>query len=168
MIEIRRAGPADGGALGEIHAAAWEAAYAPFFAPEFAARAVEDRRRRWHARVGAGRPETVLLGAVDGRPLGLTFFAASPGPGGPGLAEIFSVYAHPDGWGSGVAAALMDATLDRLRESGFARAHLWTLRDTPRSRRFYAKCGFHETGASRPYDFGDGNPLEQVEYERTC
>ncbi|MFD8981455.1 GNAT family N-acetyltransferase [Streptomyces sp. NPDC059564] len=166
MIEIRRAGPADGDVLGEIHAAAWQAAYAPFFAPEFAAREVEHRRHRWHARIGAG-PETVLLAAVDGRPLALTFFAASPDRG-PGLAEIFSVYAHPDGWGGGVAAALMDATLRHLREDGFTRAHLWTLRDTPRSRRFYAKCGFQETGASRPYDFGDGNPLEQVEYERTC
>jgi RimJ/RimL family protein N-acetyltransferase len=167
MIEIRRAGPADGHVLGEIHAAAWEAAYAPFFAPEFAARAVEDRRHRWHARVGGDTPAMILVGVADARPLALTSFAASPGRG-PGAAEIFSVYAHPDGWGSGLAAALMDATLRHLREDGFAQAHLWTLRDTPRSRRFYAKCGFHETGASRPYDFGDGVPLEQVEYERTC
>ncbi|GAA3260657.1 GNAT family N-acetyltransferase [Streptomyces lavendulae] len=165
MIEIRRAGPADGAVLGEIHAAAWEAAYAPFFAPDFAARAVEDRRHRWHARVGGGA-ETVLLASVDGRPLALSFFA--PSPDRPGLAEIFSVYGHPDGWGSGVAAALMDATLARLREDGFARAHLWTLRGTPQSRRFYAKCGFTETGASRAHDFGDGNPLDQVEYERAC
>ncbi|MFE3993058.1 hypothetical protein ACFXPW_15455 [Streptomyces goshikiensis] len=53
MIEIRRAGPADGDALGRIHAAAWEAAYGSFFAPEFAAREVRSRRARWHARVGA-------------------------------------------------------------------------------------------------------------------
>lgn len=62
----------------------------------------------------------------------------------------------------------MDATLARLREDGFARVHLWTLRGTPQSRRFYAKCGFTETGTSRAHDFGDGNPLDQVEYERAC
>ncbi len=27
---------------------------------------------------------------------------------------------------------------------------------------------FTESGAARPYDFGDGNPLTQVEYERGC
>ncbi|MFE0606430.1 GNAT family N-acetyltransferase [Streptomyces sp. NPDC058892] len=59
-------------------------------------------------------------------------------------------------------------TLRHLRDDGCTRAHLWTLRDTPQSRRFYIKCGFAETGADRPYDFGDGNPLTQVEYERGC
>lgn len=37
MFTFRRAGRYDGDSLGEIHAAAWEAAYAPFFDPEFAA-----------------------------------------------------------------------------------------------------------------------------------
>ncbi|MEV6399103.1 GNAT family N-acetyltransferase [Streptomyces sp. NPDC051907] len=163
MIEIRRAGPDDGDALGEIHAAAWEAAYAPFFKPEFAARAVQSRRTRWHQRIAEGTA-TNLLAVVDGRPLALSAYA--PSPTRPGLAEIYSFYAHPDGWGSGVAAALMTETLLRLRDDGFTRVHLWTLRDTPQSRRFYAKCGFTETGATRTHDFGDGNPLGQVEYER--
>lgn len=60
----------------------------------------------------------------------------------------------------------MTATLQRLRSDGYDRVHLWTLRDTPQSRRFYIKCGFTETGATQDRDFGDGNPLPQVEYER--
>ncbi|MFF3630379.1 GNAT family N-acetyltransferase [Streptomyces sp. NPDC002164] len=86
----------------------------------------------------------------------------------PGLAEIHSFHSHPDIWGSGIATALMTGTLRLLRDDGFHRVHLWTLRDIPRSRRFYAKCGFAESGATRPCGFGDGNPLEQVEYERSC
>ncbi|AKL69271.1 MULTISPECIES: GNAT family N-acetyltransferase [Streptomyces] len=182
MIEIRRAGPADGDALGGIHAAAWEAAYGPFFEPEFAAREVRSRRTRWHARVAApAQPSaeapaqapaqasagrgTILLAEVEGRPLALSVFL--PSPTRPGLAEIATFYGHPDGWGTGVAAALMTETLRRLGDEGCAGAHLWTLRDTPRSRRFYAKCGFTETGATRTFDFGEGNLLAQVEYERT-
>ncbi|WP_322871522.1 GNAT family N-acetyltransferase [Streptomyces goshikiensis] len=182
MIEIRRAGPADGDALGRIHAAAWEAAYGPFFEPEFAAREVRSRRTRWHARVAApAQPSaevsaqaqaqtpagrgTILLAEVEGRPLALSVFL--PSPARPGLAEIATFYGHPDGWGTGVAAALMTETLRRLSDEGCAGAHLWTLRDTPRSRRFYAKCGFTETGATRTFDFGEGNLLAQVEYERT-
>jgi hypothetical protein len=59
----------------------------------------------------------------------------------------------------------MTGTLDQLRADGFTAVHLWTLRDTPRSRRFYAKSGFRATGATTGRDFGDGSPLPQVEYE---
>jgi RimJ/RimL family protein N-acetyltransferase len=166
MIEVRHAGPSDGEALGEVHAAAWEAAYAPFFEPEFAARGIQDRRTRWHARVAEEAPGTTLVATLDGRPLALAH--AVPSEARPGLAEVYSFYGHPDGWGTGVAAALMTETLRHLRKDGYARVHLWTLRDTPRSRRFYAKCGFTETGALRASDFGDGHPLDQVEYERAC
>ncbi|MET8953379.1 N-acetyltransferase family protein [Streptomyces sp. NPDC004393] len=165
MIKVRSAGPGDGDVLGEIHAAAWEAVYAPFFHPEFAAQGVRSRRTRWHARVAQGEL-TILLAEHDDRPLALSAF--EPSSTRPGLAEIHSFYNHPDGWGSGVAAVLMTETLSRLRADGFTRVHLWTLRDTPQSRRFYTKCGFTENGAARTHDFGDGNPLEQVGYERVC
>ncbi|MFJ3964073.1 hypothetical protein [Streptomyces sp. NPDC090036] len=76
MFTVRRAGPYDGDVLGEIHAAAWEAAYAPFFDPGFAADGVRSRRTRWHERVGqADTP--ILLAEHEGRPLALTAFRAS-------------------------------------------------------------------------------------------
>ncbi|GAA3688192.1 GNAT family N-acetyltransferase [Streptomyces iranensis] len=165
MFTVRRAGQYDGDVLGEIHAAAWEAAYAPFFAPEFAARAVQSRRTRWHKRLAQGAG-TILLAEHDSRPLAMSAFG--PSSARPGLAEILTFYSHPDSWGSGVAAALMTETLRHLRNDKFAQVHLWTLRDTPRSRHFYAKCGFTERGTARTHDFGDGTPLDQVEYERVC
>lgn len=165
MIETRPAAPGDAIALGEIHAAAWEAAYGRFFEPDFVARAAESRRTRWSERLA--RPNgTILLAARDGRPLAFSW--SLPSASRPGLAEIYSFYGHPDGWGSGIAARLMNETLRRLHDGGFTRVHLWTLRDTPQSRRFYTKCGFAETGSTRPHDFGDGTPLEQMEYERAC
>jgi RimJ/RimL family protein N-acetyltransferase len=165
VIEVRDARPEDGDALGEIHAAAWEVSHAPFFQPEFAAQAVQSRRTRWHQRIAEGTG-TILVAVVDGRPLALCLLR--PSPARPGLAEIFSFYCHPDGWGGGVAAALMTGTLRRLRDDGFPRVHLWTLRDTPQSRRFYTKSGFTESGATRSFDYGDGNPVAQVAYERDC
>ena len=162
MITIRQAEPADGDVLGEIHAAAWDASHARFFAPEFAAAAVRDRRTRWHERIASGAG-LILLAELDARPLALSW--SLPSPTRPGHAEIFSFYCHPDGWGRGVAAALMTATLDRLAERGYPGVHLKTLRDTPQSRRFYTKCGFTESGETT-FDYGDGNPLPMVEYER--
>lgn len=165
MIAVRDAERDDAEALGEVHAASWAAAYAPFFDPAFAADAVRDRRTRWSARIGQV-PGRILLAEAGGRPLAFSF--SLPSSTRPELAEIYSFYCHSDAWGAGVAAALMTGTLDRLRDDDFARVHLWTLQDTPRSRRLYARSGFLETGAERAYDFGDGNPLVQVEYERAC
>ncbi|MET9272400.1 GNAT family N-acetyltransferase [Kribbella sp. NPDC003557] len=150
----------DGEAVGEIHAASWGAAYAPLFAEDVAREGIESRLTRWHARLAAG-DGLVMLGFVGDRPLAMSW--SGPSHSRPGLAEIHSFYTHPDAWGSGVSAALMDATLREL--TGHEGVHLWTLRDTPQSRRFYTKCGFAETGATQSRDFGDGNPLPQVEYE---
>ncbi|WP_051385539.1 GNAT family N-acetyltransferase [Actinokineospora inagensis] len=161
MIEVREATPADGTVIGEIHAASWQAAYAPFFDAEFATREVASRRTRWHPRVGTGH---LLLAAVDTRPLAFTY--AVPSETRPGSAEIYSFYAHPAAWGSGVAKVLMDGLLATLRADKYSHVHLWTLRDTPQSLRFYTKCGFTKTGATHPRDFGDGNPLPQIEFER--
>jgi GNAT superfamily N-acetyltransferase len=165
MIEVRHAVPDDSDVLGEIHAASWAASHASFFEPEVAARNTQDRRTRWHARLAAGTG-TILLAALDGRPLALSM--SVPSRTRPGLGEIFSFYGHPDCWGTGITATLMTETLRCLHEDGFAKVHLWTLRDTPQSRRFYTKCGFTESGATRPRDYGDGNPLAEVEYERAC
>jgi len=163
MIQVRVAEARDGDALGEVHAAAWKAAYAPMFQPEFAAHAVESRRGRWHQRIAEGAGP-ILLAELDDRPLALSFCM----PSSPlvGLAEIYSFYGHPEGWGSGVAAALMAETLRNLHRNGYADVHLWTLKSTAQSRRFYTKFGFTESGAERTYDFGDGRPLEQLEYRR--
>ena len=163
-ISVRPATPADGDAVGEIHAASWGAAYAPLFPEDFARDGIESRRTRWHARLAADTG-LVMLGFLGGRPLAMSW--SLPSETRAGLAEIYSFYTHPDGWGSGVSAALMAGTLARLRADGYERVHLWTLRDTPQSRRFYLKCGFTETGATQLRDFGD-HPLPQVEYERSC
>ncbi|MGW6785706.1 N-acetyltransferase family protein [Streptomyces sp. NPDC054987] len=125
----------------------------------------DGRRTRWHARLAQQDSAILLVEREDGRPVAMSVYRASSTR--PGQAEILSFYSHPDSWGSGAAASLMRGTLEDLRGAGFARAHLWTLRDTHQSRRFYTKAGFTESGATRTYDFGDGRPLTQVEYERT-
>ncbi|GAA3057190.1 GNAT family N-acetyltransferase [Actinokineospora globicatena] len=148
----------DGDAIGEVHAASWEAVYAPLFSPEFGAEGVVSRRSRWHARIAEG-VGVLLVASRGGRVL--AFSHTVPSTEREGYAEILSFYGHPDGWGTGVAADLMAETV-----LGLDRVHLWTLRDTAQSRRFYAKCGFVETGGERDRDFGDGQPLAQVEYAR--
>ncbi|MEV7007942.1 GNAT family N-acetyltransferase [Streptosporangium sp. NPDC051022] len=159
------ASPDDGDAVGEIHSESWRATYHGFFSPEFAAEAIRQRRHKWHGVLAelAESGNTVMLGAMDGRPLAFSYFG--PSATRPGSAEIFGFYGHPDGWGSGVASVLMTASVERIREDGFGHVHLWTLRDTPQSRRFYTKSGFTESDVVRDHDYGDGTPIAQVEYE---
>ncbi|TCM40404.1 GNAT family N-acetyltransferase [Kribbella sp. VKM Ac-2568] len=164
-VEVRRATPTDGEAIGIVHAASWEAAYAPLFTPDFATGEIAARLTRWHNRV-SDETALILLATLNSRPLAFSW--STPSTERPGQAEILSFYAHPEGWGTGAAPRLMTETLGALRSTGFSRVHLWTLRDTPQSRRFYTKSGFTETGATRPRDFGDGTPLPQVEYDRPC
>ncbi|GHJ41501.1 GNAT family N-acetyltransferase [Streptomyces sp. TS71-3] len=164
IFALSEASPGDGDVVGEIHAESWKAAYAGFFPRAFFDGAVAQRRGKWR-EVLTGGSGTALLASLDGRPLAFCYFG--PSAARRASAEIFGFYGHPDGWGSGIAPALMTASLDRIRESGFEQVHLWTLRDTPQSRRFYEKCGFTESGVVREHDYGDGNPLAQVEYERT-
>jgi GNAT superfamily N-acetyltransferase len=162
-ITVRPATTEEGQTVGEIHAASWAAAYGPLFPEKVARSGIESRLGRWHERL-ASEKGLVMLGFVGGRPLAMSW--SMPSETRPGLAEIYSFYTHPDGWGSGVSMALMDGTLEQLQAQGFDHVHLWTLRDTPQSRRFYTKCGFIETGTTQTRDFGDGIPLAQVEYER--
>ena len=107
--------------LGEIHAASWAAAYATLFEAGFAALEVASRRGRWRQRTAAGTG-TILLAELDGRPI--AFCYVLPSVTRPGLAEIYSFYYHPDGWGSGVAAALMAETLRGLPARGYRAVHV--------------------------------------------
>ncbi|NGN66534.1 GNAT family N-acetyltransferase [Streptomyces sp. A7024] len=163
-MSVYIAGPGDGDVVGEIHAESWKVAYAGFFGDGFFGEAVERRRGQWGAKLLAESEKTCLVAELGGKPLAFSFFGAVADRAG--VAEIFGCYGHPAGWGSGVAGALMSATVDRIRADGeFERIRLWTLRDTPQARRFYVKSGFSESGAVRTYDFGDGTPIAQVEYE---
>ena len=66
---------------------------------------------------------------------------------------------HPERWRQGVGRALVAASLDRLAESGYTEAVVWTLAASPRNLAFYEALGFHRDGASqrRP---SFGSPLE--------
>lgn len=53
---------------------------------------------------------------------------------------------EPAAWGSGLAAGLMSAGVERLAAAGVRRAELTCLVENHRARAFYAKHGWSETG----------------------
>jgi GNAT superfamily N-acetyltransferase len=146
-MSVRIAVEADGKAIGEAHAAAWLAAYDHIFEPAFLAAAAASRRGEWPRVIGPllVPPNVLLVGALGQR---VVAFAHVSPVTVRNTAEIKGFYCHPDAWGSGVAAALMDEVRGLLARE-FNDVFLWTLRDAARARRFYEKVGFRLTGGER-------------------
>jgi RimJ/RimL family protein N-acetyltransferase len=176
-VMLRDAVVSDAEAIGVVHAEAWKVAYRDLFEAGWLERFVAKRRSQWASRFRM--PEfarTTLLLAVRGDqvsaftffgPYGLMSAVQAPVPDGhDDDGEIYGCYAHPSVWGTGVAATLLDATLDRLADNGYPRVRLWTLAGANRARRFYFRSGFEESGATRERDFGDGRPVLELEYAR--
>ena len=178
-VLLREATLSDAAAIGDVHADAWQAAYRDLFEPRWLERFVAKRRAQWVSRMAAPEfAKTVLFVAVRGDQVaGFAYcgphgLIAEPPVVTPrhrpwaGEGEIYGFYAHPSVWGSGVAGALLNGTLDAMTEAGFRRVRLWTLAGANRARRFYTHNGFEESGALRERDFGDGRPVLEVEYVR--
>ena len=115
-------------------------------------------RGREHAR------NTLLVAERGSTVAAFVYFG--PHSDGPPDGEIFDCFAHPDVWGSRVAATVMDAAWELLREARFRRVRLWTMAGANRARHFYESFGFAETGRTRERDFGDGRPVLEIEYLR--
>jgi RimJ/RimL family protein N-acetyltransferase len=78
-----------------------------------------------------------------------------------GVTRLTHLFVRREHWGTGLAVTLHDLMLDGMRERGFERAVLWTPIGAARSRRFYEREGWLETGALEPdSDLG----LELMEY----
>jgi len=63
------------------------------------------------------------------------------------VGEIHEIAVHPDFWGKGVGARLLEAALAFIRKQGLKRARLWVGEDNWRARQFYRRYGFRETGS---------------------
>ena len=179
-VLLRDATVADAAAVGDVHADAWRAAYRDLFESYWLERLVAMRRSRWVNRMAEPDfAKTRLLIAVRGDqiaafayfgPHGLGADPPTVRPSGavvrPGEAEIYSCYANPSVWGTGVASTLMAGVWDQLVDAGYRKVRVWTLAGVNRASRFYLRSGFEESLALRERDFGDGRPVLEVEYLR--
>lgn len=164
-VVIRDARATDADAIGEVHAAAWRVGYDHILGRDDLTRLVEHRRTaRWPAILDdPGFADTTLLVAM--RPGIVGFIHFGPSRTQPDdVGEIYSFNVHPNAWGSGAAAALMQQACDTLAGRGHTSIHLWTFQDAARARRFYEKSGFQPTGRTKRERPTDGPPTTEVEY----
>jgi GNAT superfamily N-acetyltransferase len=145
---IRAARPDEGDALADIQRRASLAALSHIFPPERYPYPIDEIRRRWGDALAEGR--AVLVYEDEGEAVGV----AMTGP-----EWLDGLYVVPELWGSGVAVALHDAALERVRAEGFERCHLWVLEDNPRARRFYEKLGWRLNEHTRVVPYPP-NPID--------
>jgi ribosomal protein S18 acetylase RimI-like enzyme len=68
--------------------------------------------------------------------------------------ELSKCYVMPDAHGTGVASALMAASLEAARETGAAAVWLGVNEENAKAQRFYAKHGFERVG-TKHFQVGD-------------
>lgn len=103
---------------------------------------------RWRERITSS---TVLLAFDADRARAIGTATLFRPPDEPGTGEITGCFVRSDWRGSGVAAALIDAVVDRAAD--VTRLALWVSSDNPRAAALYARYGFVRTGETQPHSY---------------
>jgi ribosomal protein S18 acetylase RimI-like enzyme len=152
---IRRAEPRDAAALAVVAAITFPLACPPSATEESMAEFIANSLTERNFAGYIAEPDHILLLAeVDGELAGYTMLVGGE-PKDPDVAavvtarptiELSKVYVMPEQHGSGVAAALMDASMDAARDAGAITMWLGVHNENVRANRFYEKSGFAIVG----------------------
>jgi GNAT superfamily N-acetyltransferase len=167
-VVVRPPRPEDVAELGEVHVAAWQAAYRGMMPDDYLDGLRARDRAEWWAEV-VRRPQrddaVCLVAEVDGRVRGVVLAGPARGDDASGSGEVYALNVHPGSWGSGVGSALLTAAESGLVRAGFHRAVLWVVPGNARARRFYGRAGWVEDDARRVEQV-HGVDVEEVRYRR--
>jgi GNAT superfamily N-acetyltransferase len=157
MNGVRRAALADAEAIARVHVASWRAAY-PGMIPQdvLDGLSVEQRTQRWAellADISNGRSQRdVLFVNADDVVRGFSYAAPSDDDDASdagNTALLHAIYLDQSAWGTGLGAALLEATINDLRSRSFTHATLWVIEANERARRFYEAHGWYADGSSK-------------------
>ena len=158
---VRPAHLDDAPRLGEIHVAAWRAAYPGIMSAEFLAGLdPADFAANWVQALSTpdNRVRNFVVEAA-GRILG---FGGVSAPRDPAevldrlpttdrLGQLAHINLDPAAFGTGVASVLFHRLEDELRADGFVRAYLMVAEGNERAMRFYAKHGWQRTDVTHTH-----------------
>ncbi|MFD9284306.1 GNAT family N-acetyltransferase [Streptomyces mirabilis] len=166
-MRIRQAWPDDASAVADVYVRFWRMAFAGLV-PQHYLDAMDPVREEsgWRTRIAETRwPSSgVLVAETEAGIIGFTSFG--PPQENPALAEIGTLYAMPEVWGTGVGKQLMLSTLATLGQADYVQATLWVLEDDERAQCFYEAAGWRADGAAVA-DTTGGASLNKLRYGRT-
>jgi len=158
----------DAVALGELHVAAWRAAYTGLFPDELLARlSVAERIAGLRDRLALSHgPDYFVLVAEsieDGSVAGFVSAGGSRDEDRKASGEVYALYVHPAHWGAGAGSLLLAEALHRFGEARYESAILWVLERNVPARAFYEHAGWRADGATRPFVY-ESERLNEVRY----
>ncbi|WP_435243623.1 GNAT family N-acetyltransferase [Streptomyces cucumeris] len=165
-MQTRQAWPDDASAVAGVYVRSWQAAFAGLV-PQRYLNAMDPSREEseWRTHIAETRwPSSGVL--VAETEAGIVGFAGlGPSQETPAVAEIGTLYAMPEVWGTGIGKQLMLATLTALGQAEYTQATLWVLEDNERARRLYEAAGWRADGAGVE-DATGGVSLNRLRYRR--
>ncbi|WP_432136101.1 MULTISPECIES: N-acetyltransferase family protein [unclassified Streptomyces] len=165
-MQIRQARPVDASAVAGVYVRSWQAAFAGLV-PQHYLDAMDPSREtsEWETRITEARwPSSgVLVAETEAGIVGLASFG--PSQDIPVTAEVGTLYAMPQVWGTGIGKQLMLAALAALGQADYTQATLWVLEDNARARRFYEAAGWGADGTAVEDSTG-GASLSKLRYRR--
>ncbi len=163
-MEVRQVrNEADGRSASYIHAMGWKDGFRGILSQKLLDEISLYGRAEMFMEAYGDPSRSIVLLNVDGTDLGAGSFGFSRHHKDKTYGEIISFYVLKVAWGSGCAQVLMAYMVRTLREMGCEHIHLWVLKENPRARRFYEKCGFRPSGQEMLLDI-QGEKHTEVEY----
>ena len=150
-VRIRQAGPADAGAVAQVQAETWRAAYLGMLPHEVLVGFGEAQGtafwQRVLERIGGG--DAVLVAEFDGEVVG--FVSSGPIreriPGYSG--EFYALYVLPEAQGCGIGTALIAQAGRAMVRRRWVSAVVWVLEDKDLGRSFYETLGGLPLGVAK-------------------
>ena len=169
-VTVRRATPADAGAIAEIGVRGWQAAYRGIMPADFlAGLSVPAREAAWQSMLSSDADGDAPAWVAD-RDRETVGFVASGPPRDEDVplpaAEVYAIYVLPGEWRGGSGRALLTATVDHWLDRGATSLVLWVLEANSGGRAFYEAMGWQWDGHRKDIDFG-GFRTPELRYRRT-
>lgn len=141
--------------MGYVHSYSWQEAYAGIIPDEIIRTFTPKNRAKIFLDVLKNPLEEYYLFKVDDRPAGIASLAKSHEKNMPDyIGEIYSIYFHPDFWGTEATQKGFQFCVNRLKDLGFSEITIWVLNDNLRAKRFYERNGFKLDGNSKEIKIG--------------
>ena len=142
-LEIIRATSENAIEMGFIHSCSWRKAYKGIIPDKIIDGFTSEKRAEVFQSVIPKAEEEYYLFKVNGIPAGFASLNRSQEDNAPKcVGEIYSIYFHPDFWGTSVTKKGLQFCIDRLSNLGYSYITIWVLKDNTRAINFYKKNGF--------------------------
>ena len=139
-VDIRPAERADAAAIADVHARAWENAYAGIIPPRTLNGMISRRGEAWWQQA-LGNSNSILLAEVGGKVAGYATLGRSRTLALAQQGEIYELYLSPEYQGLGFGCRLFAAARARLSDFGMRGTVVWALEDNDRALGFYMALG---------------------------